>query len=136
MVEVILYVSGKQIFDVGFRPGLVQLADEAGVKVHSTNLRKEEKIRVIASGTRESVDLYHDEIKQRKVPSIMTSANYKVSGMKEYSGPDIDWNGHNSQFMAAQLAKTMIHSNLVFQTINQKLDNIDKKVSGLHDSNS
>jgi acylphosphatase len=125
----IFYVSGKQIFDVGFRPGLVQLADEVGIKAHATNLRNENKVRVIASGSQESVNLYHSE-------SVLTTHNYKASGMAEYHGPDIDWNAYNQQFIAAQLSKTMSYSNAAFQTFNQKLDNIQNGVDTLNKNNN
>ena len=56
--------------------------------------------------------------------------NYTPSEMKEYSGPDIDWHGYNLQFMSAQLSKTMIYSNEVFNNIREKLDLIHNKING------
>ena len=49
MVDMEFSISGnkKDIFDVGFRPGLVQLADEVGIKVHTTNFRKENRVRLL-----------------------------------------------------------------------------------------
>lgn len=134
MVDMEFFVTGKNIFDVGFRPGLVHLADEEGVKVHATNIRKENKIRIITSGTNENIRSYHDAIKQRLVPIIMMNKgkkpNYTPSKMKEYSGPDIDWHGYNLQFMSAQLSKTMIYSNEVFNNIREKLDLIHNEING------
>jgi acylphosphatase len=137
MVDTEFYISGKKIFDVGFRPGLVQLADEVGVKVHATNLRKEAKIRVITSGTSENVTLYHESIKKHEIPIIFPEQipTYKTTEMKEYDGPGIDWNGYTLQYMSAQLSKTMNYSNVVFTDISQKLDNIQSGVSSLNGKN-
>ena len=68
----IFYITGDKndIFDVGFRPGLISLADEVGIKVHATNLRKENKIRVVASGSHDTIMVYHDSIKQNLVPRL------------------------------------------------------------------
>lgn len=128
MVEMQFFIEGnrRDIFDVGFRPGLVQLADEVGVKVHTTNLRRDRKLRVIASGSHESVIAFHESIKEKLVPRVFTneSAEYTPTEMNEYNGPDIDWNSYNLQFMSAQLSKTMLYSNKEFSNINKKLDQI------------
>jgi acylphosphatase len=125
MADTEFYIQGKNIFDVGFRPGLIQLADELGVKVHATNLRKDKKIRVIASGSHESVTAYCSSIQKRDVPTILGAKEhpiYSLTGKKEYNGPDIDWDSYNLQFMSAQLSKAMLYSNDIFKNINDKLD--------------
>jgi acylphosphatase len=116
LVDKEFFIKGRNIFDIGFRPGLVFLADEVGVKVHATNLRDKRKIRVIASGSHESVNIYYDTIKGHKVPIIFGSQNvkYDPTQMKEDSRPDIDWQGYNQQFMSAQPSKTMFYSNEAF----------------------
>ena len=133
MVDMIFYITGDKndIFDVGFRPGLVSLADEVGIKVHATNLRNEKKIRVVASGSHASIISYHEMIKGKNVPIIFEKnvPKYSPTKMVEYDGPDIDWHGYNIQFMSAQLSKTMYHSNKVFKDINDKLNSIDKKIN-------
>jgi acylphosphatase len=132
------FISGRKIFDTGFRPGLVQLADQVGVKVHATNQKKEDKIRVIVSGTTENVTVYHDSIKKHEVPIIFPEKKptYEPTEMNGYSGPDIDWNGYNLQYMSAQLSKTMNYSNFVFQDIDKKLKNVQGGVNALKKKNN
>ena len=133
MVDMEFYISGKKedIFNVGFRPGLIQLADEVGVKVHATNMRKDEKLRVIASGSHQNVTAFHESINEKLVPTIFASKSpeYIASDMGEYGGPDIDWNSYNLQFMSAQLSKTMLYSSKEFNNISEKLDKIYQKLS-------
>lgn len=129
MVDMEFFITGKKIFDVGFRPALVLLADEVGIKVHATNLRDENKIRVIASGSHQNVTAYHKSIRQNVFDSILSGSTYTPTEMLEYNGPDIDWNGYNTQFMSAQLSKTMSYSYKAFDEINQKLDKIYEKLS-------
>jgi acylphosphatase len=138
MVDMEFSITGdkKDIFDVGFRPGLVELADELGIKVHATNLRKDNKIRVIASGSHDSIIVYHESIKQHLVPVIFLneqalehSPQYSPTNLNEYTGPDIDWKSHHLQFKSAQLAKTMLYSNKTFNDLFKKLDKIYEKVS-------
>ena len=49
MVDTEFSITGdkKDIFDVGFRPGLVQLADEVGIKVHTTNCAKKTVLELL-----------------------------------------------------------------------------------------
>ena len=133
MVDMEFHISGKKedIFNMGFRPELAQLVDETGIKIHSTNLRKDSKLRVIASGSHENIIAFHESIKQRIVPTVFLSESpeYSPDEMKEYNGPDIDWNSYNLQFMSAQLSKTMIHSSKEFDNINEKLNKIYEKLS-------
>lgn len=129
----IFYITSDKndIFDVGFRPGLIALADEVGIKVHATNLRKENKIRVVASGSHDSIISYHELIKDKDVPTLGNNekSQYTPTDLEEYNGLDIDWNSFNQQFMAAQLSKTMIYSSEVFNKISKRLDEIYDKVS-------
>jgi acylphosphatase len=137
MVDMEFHISGKKedIFDMGFRPGLAQLADEVGIKVHATNLRKDSKLRVIASGSHENIIAFHESIKQRIVPTVFRSESpdYNPDDMREYNGPDIDWDSYNLQFMSAQLSKTMIHSSKEFNSINDKLNKIYEELSSWPD---
>jgi len=132
MVDMEFSITGdkKDIFDVGFRPGLVQLADEVGIKVYTTNLRKENRVRVIASGSYDSVTAFRESIEQKIVPTIFDNDNpqYQIAHSNDYNGPDPDWNGHNSQFIAAQLAKTMIYSNKKLNDLSEKLNKVYEKI--------
>ena len=132
MVDMEISITGdkKDIFDVGFRPGLVQLADEVGIKVHTTNLRKESRVRVIASGSYDSVIAFRESIEQKIVPTLSDNKNsqYEIAYSSDYNGPDVDWNSHNSQFMSAQMAKIMLYSNKKLDDLNDKLDKVYEKI--------
>jgi acylphosphatase len=108
MVDKEFSITGdkRDIFDVGFRPGLVQLSDEVGIKVHTTNLRKENGVRVIASGSYDSVIAFRESI---ECAYLLESAN-------------VDWNNHNSQFMSSQMAEIMLYSNKKLNDASDKLD--------------
>lgn len=122
MVDKIFLIKGKNIFDIGFRPALIQLADEAGIKAHATNLRDKERVRVVASGSYASVESYYKTIVDKRLPATFGGTpKYTVGEIKDYDGPDIDWSGYNQQFMAAQLAKSVEFFNY-----------LDKKIDAMH----
>ena len=68
MVDKIFFINGEKIFDIAFRPALIQLADEVGIKAHATNLRDKEQVRVVASGSYSSVQTYYGNIVNRQLP--------------------------------------------------------------------
>jgi acylphosphatase len=72
MVNKEFYITGerKDIFNVGFRPALIALGDEVGIKVHATNVRKDNKIRVVASGSQDSIIMFYDMIRKTSVYNI------------------------------------------------------------------
>jgi acylphosphatase len=108
MVDKIFYIKGKIIFDGGFRPALIGLADEVGVKAHAANLKDKKQIRVVASGSYSNIQTYHKNIRTKELQLFDEEVpKYTITQMKNYDGPDIDWNGYNQQFMSAQLAKSV-----------------------------
>ena len=123
MVDKIFFIKGQKIFDIAFRPALIQLADEVGIKAHATNLRDKEQVRVVASGSTSSVQTYYGNIVNKELPPTFGEKppHYTVSKMKDYDGPDIDWGGYNQQFMSAQLAKSVGFFNY-----------LDKKIDAMH----
>ena len=82
--------------------------------------------------------VYHDSVKKREVPIIFPEKKptYEPTEMNEYSGPDIDWDGYNLQYMSAQLSKTMNYSNLVFKNIDSKLKNVQSGMNALKKKNN
>ena len=132
MVDKEFYITGdnKDIFDVGFRPALMVLGDEVGIKVHATNLRQDKRIRVVASGSHDSIITFYNMIKEKQVSTMFNeSSQYEPTNLNDYDGLDIDWNSSNQQFIAAQLSKTMVHSSEVLNKISKRLDEIYEKVS-------
>lgn len=132
MVDKEFYITGekKDIFNVGFRPALIALGDEIGIKVHATNVRKDNKIRVVASGSQDSIIMFYDMIKEKQVSRMFSdeSSQYEPTNLNDYNGLDIDWNSYNQQFIAAQLSKTMIHSVEIFNKLSKRIDEIYEKV--------
>ena len=87
---------------------------------------KDNKIRVVASGSHETIIVYHDSIKQHLVPRLFGNElpQYKPTDLEEYNGLDIDWNSFNRQFIAAQLSKTMLYSSEIFNKLGKRIDEI------------
>jgi hypothetical protein len=50
MVERIFYIKGDNVFNVGLRAGLVGKAGDYNIKLHTTNMVNDNKVRVITSG--------------------------------------------------------------------------------------
>jgi acylphosphatase len=111
MVERIFSIRGENIFNVGLRFSLIELAGEYNVKVQPVNLRDENRVRVIASGSGQDIEsLYHyiDEndvryLKQPKSP-------YILSEIKDYNGSKIDFEHYKQSFMTSQLGKILYNA--------------------------
>jgi acylphosphatase len=111
MVERIFSIRGENIFNVGLRFSLIELAGEYNVKVQPVNLRDENRVRVIASGSGQDIEsLYHyiDEndvryLKQPKSP-------YILSEIKDYYGSKIDFEHYKQSFMTSQLGKILYNA--------------------------
>jgi hypothetical protein len=56
MVERIFSIRGENIFDVGLRFSLIELAGEYNVKVQPVNLRHENRVQVVASGSVQDIE--------------------------------------------------------------------------------
>jgi acylphosphatase len=114
MVEMVFYIEGtaESIFDVGFRPALVGKASEYGVRLHASNLRKQKKVRVIASGDTDSIREFYEFVENKDIRLLQHKLpDYTVGELKDYEGPGIDWDGYNLQFMSEQLTKGMMAAN-------------------------
>ena len=110
----VFYIEGKadSIFDVGFRPGLVGKASEYGIILHASNLRREKKVRVIASGDVDSIREFYESVRNADIRMLQDKVqDYTAGELKDYDGPGIDWNGYNQQFMSEQLTKGMQAAN-------------------------
>jgi acylphosphatase len=66
-VDKIFLINGKKIFDIPFRPGLIQLADEAGIKTHATNLRDKNQVRVVKNGSHSSVQTFYRNVVKKTI---------------------------------------------------------------------
>lgn len=117
MVEKKFYIEGEpaDIFNVGFRPFLVAHGSEYGIRIHASNLRKQNKVRVIANGEVESIEAFYDDIKKTdgRMLKSKSEARYTFTDIEDYDGPEIDWNSYNLQFMSEQLTKGMIAANSI-----------------------
>ena len=94
-------------------------------------MRKENRVRVIASGSYDSVTAFRESIEEKTVPTLSDNKNpqYEIASSSGYRGPDVDWNSHNSQFMSTQMAKIMLYSNRKLNDLSYKLDKIIDKDS-------
>jgi acylphosphatase len=108
---------------VGFRPAIVGKASEYGIKVHASNLRRQGRVRVIASGESESIQEFYEFSKTNDLRILQNKSTpeYTFTEIKDYDGPDIDWNGYNLQFMSEQLTKGMMSASFLLTNTNSQL---------------
>ena len=134
MVDKIFFINGKKIFDIAFKPALIQLADEVGINADATNLKDKEQVRLVASGSSSSVQTYYGNIVNKQLSPTFGEKppEYTVAKMKDYDGPDIDWSGYNQQFMSAQLAKSVGFFNYFDKKIDAMHNDIKKQSGNNH----
>ena len=119
-------IKGEDVFDVGLRQGLRGYAGDYDLKAYIINVRKEKKVRVIASGELDNIECYHEEIKKKKdIRIFKKDSQYEIGGLTEYEGPDIDWDGYQMAFIGGQMYKG-------FGVAGQKLEGIENNLKGVN----
>jgi acylphosphatase len=132
IVDKTFFIKGnpKNIFGVGFRPALRSTGSELGIKVHATNVVDESQVRIIASGSSHSIDLFYNSVKNKDLRVFQKEPpKYRVTKLDDYKGVDIDWQGYNTEYISEQLSKSIIFYSQFFEHVNKKLDTIEDKVS-------
>jgi hypothetical protein len=116
-------IVGENVVDAGVRLGLIDKSVEYDVSVRASNLSKN-LVKVIINGDIESIAKFFDAIQREDIRSKQdTPKNYSLSELKEYSGPEIDWNRYEIRFMSKQLYKGFKEANERLSHIEQKLNN-------------
>jgi acylphosphatase len=118
-------IVGDNVADVGMRSGLIDKSVEYDVSVYASNLSKN-LVKVIINGDNESIAEFLDAIRRVDIRVKRdTPKNYRISELKEYSGPEIDWNRNEIRFLSKLMYKG-------FKEANTRLLEIEKKLNKGH----
>jgi hypothetical protein len=118
-------IEGENIIDVGMRPGLLNKSVDYEVSVHSSNFPDQTKLRVIVDGDYDTIKEFIDAITNEDIRIKQdTKKNYFLSTLREYDGPEIDWNRYEIRFMSKQMYRG-------FKEANQRLSRIERRQIGL-----
>ena len=114
-------VEGKDIIDVGMRQGLLNKSVDYEVSIHASNLPDENKVKVIVDGDNDSIKEFIDAITKEDIRIKQdTQKDYFLSTLREYDGPEIDWNRYEIRFMSKQMYKG-------FKEANRRLSRIENR---------
>jgi hypothetical protein len=123
MVTRELEIVGENVVDAGLRPGYINKSVDYYVSVHVSHLSKN-IVKVIINGDIESINEFVDVIQREDVRVKKdTPKTYRVSELKEYLGPEIDWNRYEIRFMSKQIYKGIRDANTRLAEIEKKLNN-------------
>ena len=134
MVQKVFFIEGENVFDAGFRISLYSNASEYDIRINATNLRKEQKIRIITAGDMQNIEAFHSYIRNHDIRSIQQTTMYNVRPIKNYTGPKVDWNREELGLISDQISKILnvastklgnIDTNI--GSINTKIEEVDKK---------
>jgi acylphosphatase len=134
MVQSVFFIDGVNVQDVGFRVALYAAASQYDIKINAINLRKDQKVRVIANGDVQNINAFHSHISGTDVRSIPQSTPSNVGKLQKYTGPKIDWNGQELGLISDQISKILnvastklgsIDTNI--GSINTRIEEVDKK---------
>jgi len=115
-------IVGENVVDAGLRPGLINKSVDYYVSILVSNLSKN-IVKVIINGDNESINEFVDVIQREDVRVKQdTPKTYRVSELKEYLGPEIDWNRYEIRFMSKQMYKGLREVNTILSKIEHKLN--------------
>jgi hypothetical protein len=116
-------IVGENVVEAGLRPGLINKSVDYYVSILVSHLSKN-IVKVIINGDNESINEFVDVIQREDVRVKQdTSKTYRVSELKEYLGPEIDWNRYEIRFMSKQMYKGLREVNTRLSKIEHKLNN-------------
>ena len=116
-------IVGENVVDAGVQLGLIDKSVEYDVSVRVSNLSKN-LVKVIINGDIESITEFFGAIQREDIRVKQDfPKNYRISDLKEYSGPEIDWNRYEIRFMSKQIYKGFKEANERLARIEQKLNN-------------
>jgi acylphosphatase len=127
MVNKVFYITGEKIFDVGFRPALQGLEDEFDIKAHASNERRENRVRVVATGSSKNIKSFYEYVRDNDIRVKKQESPYQLSDIKQYRGT-VDWNDLRIKSVSEQLYKGFDKANSNLGNINGKLSLIDTKL--------
>jgi acylphosphatase len=128
MVERIFSIRGENIFDVGLRFSLIELAGEYNVKVQPVNLRHENRVQVVASGSVQDIESLYYYISKNDVRYLKhPKSPYSLSEMKDYNDSKIDFEHYKQSFMTGQLGKILYNA----IPMQKNLKSVDSKLDAV-----
>jgi hypothetical protein len=116
-------IVGENVVDAGLRPGLINKSVDNYVSILVSHLSKN-IVKVIINGDNEDINEFVDVIQREDVRVNQdTPKAYRVSELKEYLGPEIDWNRYEIRFMSKQIYKGFREANTRLAELEHMLKN-------------
>ena len=117
-------IVDENVVDVGIRPGLINKSVDYNVSIRASNL-PDNRVRVIINGDSDSINEFLDVIQKDDIRiKQITPKTYSLSELREYHGPEIDWNGDELRFLSKQVYKG-------FREANKRLSEIESRLKFL-----
>ena len=116
------YIKGDgKVIDVGFRPALVTIGLNYGLRVVSKNLPEENRVEVIVDGSDQDIKRFWEHVKSYDARPVKDEKPYTVSDVKPYEGTEPDWSYHTSASSMEQVYKGVSSMKGMQDTL-QKID--------------
>ena len=117
-------IVGENVVDAGLRPGLINKSVDYNVSVRVSNL-PDNRVRVIINGDSDSINEFLDVIQKEDIRTKQaTPKTYSLTQLREYHGPEIDWDRDELRFMSKQIYKG-------FREANKRLSEIETRLKFL-----
>jgi acylphosphatase len=114
-------IVGENVVDTGVRPGLINKSLDYNVSVRASNL-PDNRVRVIIDGDSDSITEFIDMIQKEDIRiKQATPKTYSLTELREYHGPEIDWNRDELRFLSKQVYKG-------FREANKRLSEIESRL--------
>lgn len=128
MVDKLFYIEGDKIFDVGLRFSLVSLGGRYNIKVQAVNEEDKNRVRVVASGSVQSVMNFHEHIENNDVRFFKDETKYTLTEMKKYAGPKVDYVNYINSLNIEQVGKMLYTAGNKLPAIETKINSIDTNI--------
>ena len=117
-------IVDENVVDVGIRPGLINKSVDYNVSIRASNL-PDNIVRVIIDGDTDSINEFVDVIQKEDIRTKQTTPKtYSITELREYHGPEIDWNRDELRFLSKQVYKG-------FREANKRLSEIESRLKFL-----
>jgi acylphosphatase len=114
-------IVDENVVDVGIRPGLINKSVDYNVSIRASNL-PDNIVRVIIDGDSDSINEFLDVIRREDIRIKQTTPKtYSITELREYHGPEIDWNRDELRFLSKQVYKG-------FREANKRLSEIESRL--------
>jgi acylphosphatase len=128
MVERIFCIEGdnEEIVNVGLPANLMGRAGQYNIKLHTSNLDNEGQVRIIASGSSESIESFHEYVTANDMRfQSKGKPPYKVTALDEHAAFNIAFSNYHESFSNEQNGRTRFIAENKLESIDSKLDEIN-----------